>query len=297
MQYANGQLKHKILFGSDYPLITPDRWMADFEQAGFKPEVRPLILKENAAKLLGLDKRRRRDAPFRCRRCPGSLSVAIKDDIAIVTIERAAKRNALDDPTVLGLGDFFLAPPKDVKAVVLQGAGEHFCAGLDLSELQERTAVEGVLHSRLWHEAFDHIQFGKVPVVAVLHGAVVGGGLELAAAAHIRVADAIDLLRPARGPARHLRRRRRFGAHPAPDRRCAHDRHDADRRASMPRPRRAPGSACRNICAGEGEGLKTGIELAQEDRRQRADDQFRRDARPAAHRRFGARTRACSPSR
>ena len=56
VQYANGQLKHKILFGSDYPLITPDRWMADFEQAGFKPEVRPLILKENAAKLLGLDK-------------------------------------------------------------------------------------------------------------------------------------------------------------------------------------------------------------------------------------------------
>ena len=120
---------------------------------------------------------------------PGSLSVAIKDDIAIVTIERAAKRNALDDPTVLGLGAFFLAPPKDVKAVVLQGAGDHFCAGLDLSELQERTAVEGVLHSRLWHEAFGHIQFGKVPVVAVLKGAVVGGGLELAAATHIRVAE------------------------------------------------------------------------------------------------------------
>ncbi len=54
VQYANAQLKHKMLFGSDYPLLTPDRWMADFEQAGFKPEVRPLILKENAVKLLGL---------------------------------------------------------------------------------------------------------------------------------------------------------------------------------------------------------------------------------------------------
>ena len=55
IQYANTQLKHKMLFGSDFPLITPDRWMKDFEQAGFKPEVRPLILKDNAVKLLGLD--------------------------------------------------------------------------------------------------------------------------------------------------------------------------------------------------------------------------------------------------
>jgi predicted TIM-barrel fold metal-dependent hydrolase len=54
VSHANGQLRHKILFGSDYPHITPDRWLADFEQAPFKPEVRPLILKENAARLLGL---------------------------------------------------------------------------------------------------------------------------------------------------------------------------------------------------------------------------------------------------
>jgi uncharacterized protein len=54
VQYANSQLKHKMLFGSDYPLITPDRWMKDFEQAGFKPEVRDLILKQNAIKALKL---------------------------------------------------------------------------------------------------------------------------------------------------------------------------------------------------------------------------------------------------
>jgi predicted TIM-barrel fold metal-dependent hydrolase len=54
VQYANTLLKHKVLFGSDYPLITPDRWMADFAKLDMKPEVRPLILKENAAKLLGL---------------------------------------------------------------------------------------------------------------------------------------------------------------------------------------------------------------------------------------------------
>jgi predicted TIM-barrel fold metal-dependent hydrolase len=54
VQYANTLLSDRVLFGSDYPMITPDRWLADFEQAGFKDEVRPLILKENAARLLGL---------------------------------------------------------------------------------------------------------------------------------------------------------------------------------------------------------------------------------------------------
>lgn len=54
IQYANSLLKHKVLFGSDYPLITPDRWLADFEKIAIKDEVRPLILRENAIRLLGL---------------------------------------------------------------------------------------------------------------------------------------------------------------------------------------------------------------------------------------------------
>jgi predicted TIM-barrel fold metal-dependent hydrolase len=54
VQFANTQLRDRVLFGSDYPMITPDRWLADFEQLEIKPEVRPLILKENAARLLGL---------------------------------------------------------------------------------------------------------------------------------------------------------------------------------------------------------------------------------------------------
>jgi predicted TIM-barrel fold metal-dependent hydrolase len=54
VQYANTLLKHKVLFGSDFPLITPDRWLADFEKIDIRPEVRPLILKENAVKLFGL---------------------------------------------------------------------------------------------------------------------------------------------------------------------------------------------------------------------------------------------------
>jgi predicted TIM-barrel fold metal-dependent hydrolase len=56
VQYANTLLKHKVLFGSDYPLITPDRWLSDFQKIGIRDEVRPLILKENAALLLGLRK-------------------------------------------------------------------------------------------------------------------------------------------------------------------------------------------------------------------------------------------------
>jgi predicted TIM-barrel fold metal-dependent hydrolase len=54
VQYANTMLRTKVLFGSDYPMITPDRWIADFDRIGIKPEVRPLIMKENALRLLGL---------------------------------------------------------------------------------------------------------------------------------------------------------------------------------------------------------------------------------------------------
>jgi hypothetical protein len=54
VQYTNTLLKHKMLFGSDYPLISPDRWLSDFEKIPIRDEVRPLVLKENAARLLGL---------------------------------------------------------------------------------------------------------------------------------------------------------------------------------------------------------------------------------------------------
>lgn len=54
VQYANTQLRTKMLFGSDFPLIKPDRWIQDFKAAGFKPEVHDLILKQNAARVLNL---------------------------------------------------------------------------------------------------------------------------------------------------------------------------------------------------------------------------------------------------
>ena len=107
-----------------------------------------------------------------------------------IRLNRPAKRNALSDPLIQQLHTCFVNLPEGVGAAVVSGEGTHFCAGLDLSELVARDIGSGVLHSRMWHAAFDAIQFGKVPVVAALHGAVVGGGLELASACHIRVADA-----------------------------------------------------------------------------------------------------------
>lgn len=117
------------------------------------------------------------------------LDISLTDSVAHVRLNRPAKRNALSDPLITQLHTCFLNLPETVKAAVISGQGDHFCAGLDLSELVERDVGSGVLHSRMWHAAFDAIQFGRVPVVAALHGAVVGGGLELASACHLRVAD------------------------------------------------------------------------------------------------------------
>ena len=104
-------------------------------------------------------------------------------------LNRPAKRNAVNDGLMLALDRAFTGLGSDVRCIVLSGEGQHFCAGLDLSELSERTVYEGVLHSRMWHATLDKLQFAPVPVVAVLHGAVIGGGLEIAAASHIRVAE------------------------------------------------------------------------------------------------------------
>lgn len=117
------------------------------------------------------------------------LHVDASGPIAVLRLARPAKRNALNDALIADLHAAFVRLPGHVRAAVIHGEGPHFCAGLDLSELSERTAAEGILHSRAWHAAFDQIQFGKVPVIAVLNGAVVGGGLELASACHIRVAE------------------------------------------------------------------------------------------------------------
>jgi (methylthio)acryloyl-CoA hydratase len=117
------------------------------------------------------------------------LQVQVEGPVAVLRLNRPAKRNALSDGLVLAVRDAFRALPDSVAAAVLDGSGEHFCAGLDLSELKERDAGAGLHHSRMWHAALEEVQYGPVPVIAALHGAVVGGGLELASACHLRVAD------------------------------------------------------------------------------------------------------------
>lgn len=118
-----------------------------------------------------------------------NIKTELHQDIAIVRLARPTKRNALNRDLILEVGSVFRSLPPTVRAVVLDGEGEHFSAGLDLSELKEEDASSGMRHSREWHAALQDVQFGPAPVICCLHGAVIGGGLELAAACHIRVAD------------------------------------------------------------------------------------------------------------
>ena len=120
---------------------------------------------------------------------PSSLGCTVSGAVATLTLRRPAKRNAINTEMVEALGRFFVAPPAGVRAVVLHGQGEHFSAGLDLADIRGLDAAEGVFYCRLWHRAFAAIEDGELPVVCALHGAVIGGGLELAATAHIRVAE------------------------------------------------------------------------------------------------------------
>ncbi len=117
------------------------------------------------------------------------LHIEVCGAVMHIRLNRPEKRNAANDTMVAQLQTCFVNMPAEIGAAILSGAGDHFCAGLDLSELTERSVAEGVFHSRSWHAAMDTIQFGRVPVVSVLHGAVIGGGMELASATHIRVAE------------------------------------------------------------------------------------------------------------
>jgi enoyl-CoA hydratase/carnithine racemase len=117
------------------------------------------------------------------------LKIEQKGAVLTVGLNRPAKRNALNDGIILAIQDCFSNLPEGTGAVVIHGVGDHFSSGLDLSELTEHDATEGLRHSQMWHRVFDRIQYSRVPVIAALQGAVIGGGLELACAAHIRVAE------------------------------------------------------------------------------------------------------------
>lgn len=120
---------------------------------------------------------------------PPTLIYRADGAVGILELNRPEKRNALDDVTVSGLHAFFSAPPEGLRAVVLSAVGPSFSAGLDLAQVPDWNAETGMFNSLAWYRAFDAIESGRLPVVAVLKGAVIGGGFELAAAAHVRVAE------------------------------------------------------------------------------------------------------------
>ena len=113
--------------------------------------------------------------------------------VALVGLNRPTKRNAINNAVVMQLRDAVVRAGEEADAGVIFGHGVNFSAGLDLEELLKgmdpATPRPRKKPNHAWHSVFDIIARGPIPFVAALHGAVVGGGLELAAAAHIRVAD------------------------------------------------------------------------------------------------------------
>jgi (methylthio)acryloyl-CoA hydratase len=119
------------------------------------------------------------------------LKVETDGPVTMVMLARVAKRNAIHDAMLAEIETVFREPPTGTRCFVLAAEGSHFCAGLDLQEHHEknRTPIEFMRMCQNWHRTFDLIQFGGIPVIAAIQGAVVGGGLELAAATHVRIAE------------------------------------------------------------------------------------------------------------
>jgi enoyl-CoA hydratase/carnithine racemase len=117
------------------------------------------------------------------------VSYELDQAVAIITLNRPEKRNALSDRMIEALAACIARAQGEARAAVICGAGKHFSAGLDLAEHVKRTPIDGVHHSRRWHVIFDGMESSPIPFFSALHGAVVGGGLELASATHIRIAD------------------------------------------------------------------------------------------------------------
>ena len=94
------------------------------------------------------------------------LKIETSGSVLTVGLNRPAKRNALNDGIILAVGDCFTSLPDHIGAVVIHGVGDHFSSGLDLSELTEHDATDGLRHSQMWHRVFDRIQYSRVPVIA-----------------------------------------------------------------------------------------------------------------------------------
>ncbi len=118
------------------------------------------------------------------------LKVEVDGPIATLTMNRPGKRNAMCEELLVAIQEFYFNPPEGVRVVILTGIEGHFCSGLDLSEHVHRSAEDNLHHSRHWHGVMEKIQFGGLITVSAMFGAVIGGGLELASATHVRIAEA-----------------------------------------------------------------------------------------------------------
>lgn len=117
------------------------------------------------------------------------ISYELRGAVAVLGLNRPEKRNAISDRVIEAIAEAVQRAEAEARAAVIHGYGDHFCAGLDLGEHVSKSTLEAVRGSRRWHAVFGQMERGTIPWVSALHGAVVGGGLELASSTHIRVAD------------------------------------------------------------------------------------------------------------
>src|SRR5712672_3986379 len=119
----------------------------------------------------------------------GTVTYELREGVAWLGLNRPHKRNAIGEALLAALEAAVRRGQDEARALVIFGHGSCFSAGVDLKELRAREAAEVFHGSRAWHAAFSLLRHGRIPAIAALHGATIGGGLELAAACHIRVAD------------------------------------------------------------------------------------------------------------
>jgi (methylthio)acryloyl-CoA hydratase len=117
---------------------------------------------------------------------PVTFAVAVADGIGTVTLNRPQKRNAMNERMISLIANIFIRPNPGLRAYVITAQGDHFSSGLDLTEHVQRSPQEVMDISAFWHRATQLIVDSPVPVICGLKGYVVGAGLELASAAHVR---------------------------------------------------------------------------------------------------------------
>ena len=157
----------------------------------------------------------------------GVTRVKFEGDIATIVPNCPDSRNAMNDALIGELDEVFSSPPEGVNAVIMTGSGGHYCGGLDLAEHEHLSPMDEMFHSRKWHRVADQIELDSLPVMSALTGSVIGGGLEIAAAARVRIVEP-SIRFQLRVTARDLRCRRRRRAGVADSRSGPHARNDAD---------------------------------------------------------------------